>query len=136
MRSRENGPALDCRRSAGSFVFHSNRGTQRGDIHEADVHGRAVHCGAVRYEADVDLSKGDAEVQLARSAARREPWLGGRGRGATSGLLRGAEALSEYQFGRQPHPSSVLQPLRGSNPLRAGDGPEGKPVRRCCGELS
>ena len=55
------------------------------------------HCGAVRYEADVDFSKGTLKCNCSICRKGRA-WLV-----AVSGpefrLLQGADALSEYQFG-------------------------------------
>ena len=55
------------------------------------------HCGAVRYEADVDFSKGTLKCNCSICRKGRA-WLV-----AVSGdefrLLKGADALSEYQFG-------------------------------------
>jgi hypothetical protein len=54
------------------------------------------HCGAVRYEANVDLSQGTVKCNCSMCGKGRA-WLV-----AVSGedfrLLRGEEALSDYQF--------------------------------------
>jgi hypothetical protein len=57
------------------------------------------HCGAVRYEADADLSQGTLKCNCSICTKGRA-WLVGLP--ATDfRLLSGAEALSEYQFGRK-----------------------------------
>jgi hypothetical protein len=55
------------------------------------------HCGAVRYEADVDLSKGTLKCNCSICSKARA-WLVAVD-GDDFRLLRGADALSEYQFG-------------------------------------
>jgi hypothetical protein len=57
------------------------------------------HCGAVRFEADIDLSQGTVKCNCSICRKARA-WLA-----AISAdnfrLLSGADALSEYQFGAQ-----------------------------------
>jgi hypothetical protein len=81
------------------------------------------HCGAVRYEADVDLSKGTLKCNCSICSKSRA-WLvavdGGDFR-----LQRGADALSEYQFGahRIHH---LFCSHCGVKSFARGNGPEGK----------
>jgi hypothetical protein len=57
------------------------------------------HCGAVRFEADLDLAQGTVRCNCSMCFKGRT-WLA-----ATTGqdfrLLSGADALSEYKFGSQ-----------------------------------
>jgi hypothetical protein len=57
------------------------------------------HCGAVRYEADLDLTEGTVKCNCSICSKARA-WLA-----ATDSrnfrLLSGAEAISEYRFGEQ-----------------------------------
>jgi hypothetical protein len=55
------------------------------------------HCGAVRYEADLDLSQGTLKCNCSICSKGRA-WLAAAP-GEDFRLLRGADALSEYQFG-------------------------------------
>jgi hypothetical protein len=55
------------------------------------------HCGAVRYEADLDLSKGTVKCNCSVCSKGRT-WLVAAS-DKDFRLLRGADALSEYQFG-------------------------------------
>ena len=57
------------------------------------------HCGAVRYEADMDLSQGTLRCNCSICSKARA-WLVGIG-GDDFRLLKGQEALSDYQFGRK-----------------------------------
>jgi hypothetical protein len=57
------------------------------------------HCGAVRYEVDVDLSQGTLKCNC--SVCRKgRAWLAGVD-AASFRLLQGEDALSEYQFNRK-----------------------------------
>jgi hypothetical protein len=81
------------------------------------------HCGAVRYEADVDLSKGTLKCNCSICSKGRA-WLvavdGGDFR-----LQRGADALSEYQFGAH-HIHHLFCSHCGIKSFARGNGPGGK----------
>ena len=55
------------------------------------------HCGAVRYEADLDLEQGTVKCNCSICSKARAWLVAVEGDGFR--LLRGADALSEYQFG-------------------------------------
>jgi len=81
------------------------------------------HCGEVRYEADVDLASGTLKCNCSICSKGRA-WLVAVD-GDDFRLLRGADALSEYQFGA--HRIHHLFCKRcGIKSFARGDGPEGK----------
>jgi hypothetical protein len=81
------------------------------------------HCGAVRYEADVDLSKGSLKCNCSICSKGRTWFVAVDG--GDFRLQRGADALSEYQFGtnRIHH---LFCSHCGIKSFARGNGPEGK----------
>src|SRR5688572_18555157 len=81
------------------------------------------HCGAVRYEADMDLSQGTVKCNCSMCSKGRT-WLAAVDAGDFR-LLTDAEALGEYQFGA--HRIHHLFCKRcGIKSFARGNGPEGK----------
>jgi hypothetical protein len=81
------------------------------------------HCGAVRYEADVNLSQGTVKCNCSICSKGRA-WLVAVG-GDDFRLLRGADALGEYQFGAHRIRHLFCKQC-GVKSFSRGDGGEGK----------
>lgn len=83
------------------------------------------HCGAVRYEADIDLSQGTVKCNCSICSKARA-WLIGVSADDFR-LQRGAEALSDYQFGGQ-RIHHLFCTHCGIKSFARAAGPDGKPM--------
>jgi hypothetical protein len=83
------------------------------------------HCGAVRYEADMDLSQGTLKCNCSICRKTRA-WLVGIGADDFR-LLKGQEALSDYQFGSKNIHHLFCKHCGVKSFGRAAAGPGGKP---------
>ena len=83
------------------------------------------HCGAVRYEADMDLSQGTLKCNCSICRKTRA-WLVGIS-AEDFRLLKGQEALSDYQFGSKNIHHLFCKHCGVKSFGRAAAGPGGKP---------
>ena len=82
------------------------------------------HCGAVRYEADMDLSKGTLRCNCSICTKSRA-WLIGIGSDDFR-LLKVQEMLGDYQFGRKNIHHLFCKTCGVKSFGRANVGPDGK----------